>query len=99
MPTVWDKSIYLQGEIGKNISVARRKGNVWYVGNAAGPVAWAGNVTLNFLEPDKTYLTTIYEDGVGATITKREVKVKKGDKIPFNIAAAGGQAMMISLVL
>src|SRR5699024_6099635 len=38
--TVWDESHYLKGKIGKYISVARRKGNIWFMGNAAGLQDW-----------------------------------------------------------
>ena len=36
VPKVWNETKYLAGEIGKNISVARRKRTTWFVGNAAG---------------------------------------------------------------
>lgn len=49
VPTVWNESHYLAGDIGKNISVARRKGNTWYVGSAAGLMDWQGTITLDFL--------------------------------------------------
>lgn len=32
LPTVWDETRVLQGEVGEYIVVARRKGNSWYVG-------------------------------------------------------------------
>lgn len=38
--TVWDETKYLSGEIGESISVARRKGTTWFIGNAAGLNAW-----------------------------------------------------------
>ena len=32
IPTVWDETIPLCGEVGEYVAIARRKGNVWYVG-------------------------------------------------------------------
>ncbi|MFQ7386416.1 MAG: glycoside hydrolase family 97 C-terminal domain-containing protein [Alistipes sp.] len=39
MPTVWDETEVLAGEVGDHIVTARRHGNVWYVGGLAG---WDG---------------------------------------------------------
>lgn len=33
IPTVWEQTIAMNGEIGKYITMARRKGDVWYVGS------------------------------------------------------------------
>ena len=33
IPTVWDETRALNGKIGEYISMARRKGDVWYVGS------------------------------------------------------------------
>lgn len=94
--TTWDESRYLKGEIGENISVARCKDKVWYVGNAAGPGDWKSSLTLDFLEYGKKYKATIYEDG-GGSIVKRTADLKRGDVFPFEIKAKGGLAMIIRL--
>ncbi|MDR1525244.1 MAG: glycoside hydrolase family 97 protein, partial [Tannerella sp.] len=33
VPTVWDNTVALNGEIGKYVTIARRKGDAWYVGS------------------------------------------------------------------
>jgi alpha-glucosidase len=95
VPTVWQESHYLSGEIGKCISVARRRGDTWFIGNAAGPGGWAGGITLDFLQPGRSYDATIYEDDGQGGITKRTIQLKKGDHFDFNIPAAGGQALIL----
>ncbi len=95
VPTVWDQSLYLDGEIGKNISVARRKGKTWYVGNAAGLKDWKGQINLDFLNKNQKYQATIYEDDEKGSIRKRMVTVKKGDQLPFEIKVKAGLAMII----
>lgn len=95
VPTVWNESYYLAGEPGKYISVARRNGNTWYIGNAAGLEPWKGNITLNFLQPGKTCTATVYEDDGNGSIQQRTLAVKHGDTWPIAIAAKGGQAIMI----
>jgi alpha-glucosidase len=94
VPTVWNESRYLDGSIGKNISVARRKGDTWFVGNAAGLEDWKDNLKLDFLTKGKTYTATIWEDK-GDKLNKKTMTVKRGNTLPFEIKAKGGQAMMI----
>ena len=95
VPTVWDESHYLAGDIGKNISVARRKGNSWFVGNVAGLENWKSSIKLNFLTKGINYTATVYEDDDSGSIRKRVKQIKKGDIFYFDISAKGGQAMII----
>lgn len=95
VPTVWDESHYVSGEIGEYISVARRKGTTWFVGNAAGFSDWKSCIKLNFLTKGKTYTATIFEDDGAGEIRKKTSTVKYGDRFAFDIKAKGGQAIMI----
>jgi alpha-glucosidase len=95
VPTVWDESHYLKGEIGEYISVARRKGDVWFMGNAAGPESWKGSEKLNFLKANTVYQASIYEDNGKGGIRKKILQVKKGEKFPINIKAKSGQAIIM----
>lgn len=95
VPTVWNESHYLAGDIGKNISVARRKGTTWFVGNAAGLEDWKSSIQLNFLTKGKKYTATVYEDDGAGSILKRTLAVEKGESFFFNIKAKGGQALII----
>ncbi|MBO9563818.1 MAG: glycoside hydrolase family 97 catalytic domain-containing protein [Niastella sp.] len=95
VPTVWDESHYFKGEIGKYISVARRKGNTWFIGNAAGPEDWQDTLVLDFLKAGKAYTATIYEDDEQGGIRKRTISVKQNDEFPIAIKSKGGQAIII----
>ncbi|HJV77269.1 MAG TPA: glycoside hydrolase family 97 C-terminal domain-containing protein, partial [Paludibacter sp.] len=95
VPTVWNESHYLAGDIGKNISVARRKGDTWFVGNATGMEDWKGSIQLNFLMKGKAYTATVYEDDGIGSIRKKTEMVKNGDVFSFDIKAKGGQAIII----
>jgi alpha-glucosidase len=95
VPTVWNESHYLAGEIGKNISVARRHGHTWFMGNAAGPEDWNGSVVLSFLKAGKQYTATVFEDDSKGSIRKRTLQVRKNDRFSFAIPARCGQAVMI----
>lgn len=96
VPTVWDESRYLAGEISQYISVARRKGNTWFIGNAAGPTDWKQDLKLDFLTKGKIYKATIYEDDGDNSIRKRTEKVRQNDILKIDIKAKGGQAIMIT---
>jgi len=96
VPTVWDESHYLTGEIGKFISVARRKGSTWFIGNAAGSENWNTELSFAFLDKGKKYTATIYEDDGQGSILKRSIPVTADSKFPINLKAATGSALMIS---
>lgn len=98
LPTVWNESHYLAGDIGKNISVARRKGDTWFVGNAAGLEPWQTNISLNFLSNGKIYKATIYEDDGKESIRRKIIQVKKGDVLPINLQEKTGNAIMIEVL-
>jgi alpha-glucosidase len=95
VPTVWNETHYLAGEIGQRISVARRSGTTWFVGNAAGPRDWQGQIKLDFLKKGTPYTATVFEDDGRGGIAKRTVAVKKDDVFAFAIKATGGQALML----
>lgn len=95
VPTVWDESHYLAGEIGQSISVARKKDGVWYMGSAAGMEKWNTSLKLNFLDNGKSYMATVYEDDGKGGVVKRQFKLKKGQTLPLKIAAKCGQAVII----
>ena len=64
----WDDSKYLEAEPGDYITVARKaKGtNNWFLGNVNGLTTRTSNITLDFLDPGKSYTATIYADAKDA---------------------------------
>ncbi len=94
VPTVWDKSIYLAGEIGESISVARKKDGNWYMGSAAGLGNWKTSIKLDFLDKGKIYIATIYGDDSAAGVTKRQLRLKKGDLLSIALNAKEGEAII-----
>lgn len=95
VPTVWNETHYLSGEIGRYVSVARRHGDTWFIGNAAGPDGYTGSVRLDFLAPGHKYEATIYEDDGQGGVRKRTQYFEKGDRLDIGIAPAGGQALIL----
>jgi alpha-glucosidase len=62
MPTTWDESKTVEGEIGEYAVVARRKGDVWYVAGINGLFSKEIVFKLDFLESNVEWDGTIYTD-------------------------------------
>ncbi|MXV16388.1 glycoside hydrolase family 97 protein [Hufsiella ginkgonis] len=97
VPTVWDESRYLQGAIGESVSVARRKGDTWFMGSAAGLNPWKTTISLSFLKKGKTYVASVYDDDGSGGIAVRTLRVKCGEQFPVNLAEKGGQAVVFRI--
>ncbi|HVU55338.1 MAG TPA: glycoside hydrolase family 97 C-terminal domain-containing protein, partial [Puia sp.] len=95
VPTVWNETHYLAGAPGKYISVARRNGDTWFIGNAAGTEDWSDTLKLDFLQDGRSYTATIYEDDDNGSIQERTFTIKKGGTLPIAIKARGGQAIIL----
>ncbi|NLR57427.1 glycoside hydrolase family 97 protein [Chitinophaga polysaccharea] len=94
VPTTWNESHYLAGDIGKGIAVARRKGDTWYLGCAAGLQDWQAVLELSFLRTGVPYTVTVYEDDGNQSIRKRTIQLSSRDKLPLKLSAKGGQAFI-----
>lgn len=95
VPTVWDESRYVQGEIGEGITVARRKGRTWYLGSAAGLQKWGGSFKLDFLEKNQVYTATVYSDDGQGRIQIKKVELRHNDAFVVNLDAKGGQTVIL----
>lgn len=100
----WDKSLYLEAEVGEYITIARKaKGcSDWFVGCTAGDNGHKSKLSLDFLDAGKSYEAIIYSDGKDAswdknpqsyTITKKKVTSKSTLKL--TAVAGGGYAISI----
>ena len=65
VPTVWDETRALCGEVGKYIAMARRSGDDWYVGCMTDWNERTLTLDLSFL-PQGVYSVELYRDGVNA---------------------------------
>lgn len=64
VPVDWQKSIYLEAEPGRYITVARKdkNSNDWYIGCTANENGHTSLLKLDFLDKNKKYEATIYAD-------------------------------------
>ena len=71
VPTVWDKTVALAGKAGEYVAMARRKGDVWYVGAITDWNARELELDLSFIDAP---LVEIFCDGVNADRAARDYK-------------------------
>lgn len=99
IPTVWDNTIALDGEIGKHIAIAREKSGVWYVGALTNWEARTMELDLSFLK-EGNYTAEVYRDGANANriasdYKKETISIPSNHKITIAMAQGGGYAMKI----
>ena len=98
--TTWDDTKVLQGQVGQYISVARRKGDEWFIGSITNNDARRLPVKLDFLPAGQKYVAEIYVDGDKSVPTRTKVKVLKyrvdsEDVLDFHLKASGGSAVRL----
>ena len=100
----WDKSLYLEAEPGRYITAARKaKGtDNWFVGCTSGEAGHESELKLDFLDPDKKYVATVYADAPDADYRTRPQAyvIRKGvvsARTVLRLKAAPGGGFAISL--
>jgi alpha-glucosidase len=102
VPTDWQESKAIAGEVGDFVAFARkeRNGSDWFVGALTDEDARELTLKLDFLESNKRYEAQIYRDGKKANwidnpyemiIEQKEVTAKDSLKLP--LATSGGVAI------
>jgi alpha-glucosidase len=99
IPTVWDNTVSLNGEVGKYISIARQKDDIWYVGSLTNWDSRKLDLDLFFLG-EGDYIAEIFKDGANANkiasdYKKETITIPTNRKISISMAQGGGYAMKI----
>lgn len=104
VPTRFERTIPLLGEIGKSYVVARQEweGTNWYIGGVTNEEGRKVELYLDFLEPDINYVATVYRDSEDAHYRDHQIGyvieekiLRRGDKIEVYMAPGGGFAMKL----
>jgi alpha-glucosidase len=99
VPTVWDDTKVVHGEIGEYAVLARRSGVNWFIGCMNGHDPHTFDVPLDFLDEDRLYIAHIYADD--HTIpTRTHVRISRyivdsSSILNAEIPPRGGQAIRI----
>jgi len=97
VPTTWDDTKVISGEIGPHALIARRSGNDWFVGAMNGGEEKELSLPLSFLASDREYVAHIYADDLtDDTATRVKItRVNVNSNTTLNVAMRknGGQAI------
>ena len=100
----WDKSLYLEAEPGDFLTIARKEKGTsrWFVGGITDENARTAEFRLDFLDPSKKYVATLYADGKDADYQNNptDYRIKKGivtakSKLSVRLARSGGFALSL----
>lgn len=104
VPADWETTRLLNGELGEYVTLARKDRNSddWYLGSMTNEKRRRYEVSLNFLDPDRTYLAEIYRDAddgdwdanpLAYQIEKKSVTAR--DRLALRLAPGGGEAIRL----
>ena len=94
IPTTFDETVALDGQLGEYIVIARRKGTTWYVAAMTDWTARDLTVNLDFLG-DGQFTADIFADGVNAMKEATDYKHTKQaatcqDQLKIHLSSGGG---------
>jgi alpha-glucosidase len=100
IPTVWDQTLAIDGQIGEFIAMARQKDDVWYVGGLTNWDKRELTVDLSFLGAG-AYQLELFSDGINADRAARDYKrqtmpVPANKKLTVTMMPGGGFAAKIT---
>ena len=99
IPTVWEQTVPLENKVSEYASVARRKGNEWYVGGMSNWNERELTLDLSFLG-DGNYKAELFIDGINANriasdYKKEVITIPANRKLTVKMAQGGGFAARI----
>lgn len=104
VPVEWSKSVYLEAEPAEYVTIARKDKNSddWFIGSTSGRNSRISEISLDFLDPNRKYIATIYADGKDADFRSNpqcyriyDKNVTSKSKLKIPVAASGGYAIRI----
>ncbi|MDH7605546.1 MAG: glycoside hydrolase family 97 C-terminal domain-containing protein, partial [Melioribacter sp.] len=100
VPTVWDYTKVLNAKVGEYILIARKNENKWFIGAMTDWNPRKLEVDFSFLDENKEYQITIYQDGINADRNANDYKIikrtiTKNDKLEIQLAPGGGCVAVI----
>lgn len=101
LPVTFDRTVVLQGEMGKYIVTAREKDGDWYIGGQTNWDARDITLALDFLPDNGAYTAEIFQDGVNADHNAEDyarvnMSVAKGETMKIHMASGGGFVLKLT---
>ncbi len=103
IPTTWDETIALNGEVSKYLSIARRKGDTWYIGAMTNWDSRTIDLDLSFLG-EGNFKAEVFKDGVNANKVAKDyvkdiINISSQKTMTVNMAPGGGTAIKIVKIM
>ena len=99
IPTTFDETVALDGQLGEYTVIARRKGSVWYVAAMTDWTARDLTISLDFIGEGQ-HIADIFADGVNAHKEATDYKhtqqtVTSKDRLAVHLSSGGGWTAII----
>lgn len=100
VPVTWDETRCLNASVSKFVTVARKKGNDWYVGSMTDFSERDFDIPLTFLEEGQ-YSVTVFRDGINADRRAEDYATEtfttdNKNTLKLKLAAGGGYVCKIT---
>ncbi|MFB6202506.1 MAG: glycoside hydrolase family 97 catalytic domain-containing protein [Halorhabdus sp.] len=89
VPATWDETVFLQGRPGTEATIARRRGEEWFVGSITAGPARTVDVALSFLD-EPTTATVVTDADSGDALREERHHVAPSDTLTVSVAENGG---------
>ncbi|WP_140984075.1 glycoside hydrolase family 97 protein [Asticcacaulis tiandongensis] len=94
VPATWDETRFISGDIDDYVTIARRKGDTWYVGAITNDKGRNITLPLSFLKGK--HAAKVWADGdTISTLKTSERKVNSSDRISLTLAPNGGGVIVL----
>jgi len=100
VPSAWDDTKLLDGNPGRDIIIARRKGDMWYIGGISSErFERTKTLKFNFLPEGKKYKLTLITDGKhDKELTTQYMVIDNSSTIAVKLLRRGGFAAKLKLI-
>jgi alpha-glucosidase len=100
IPTTFDETVSIDGEVGKFAALARKKNSTWYLGAITNWDSREITIDFSFLEKGQKYEAEIFSDGLNADkaavdYKKEIIMIDSNTKLKYRLASGGGLAAVI----
>lgn len=102
VPVTWDETIALDAKVGEYVVVAKRKGDRWFIGAITNGAERNREfvISMDFLEKNRTYKMTSFEDGINAgrqamDYRKKTSAITSQSSLTIRLVRNGGFAAVI----
>jgi alpha-glucosidase len=97
VPTVWDDTRVIMGEIGQYAIIARRSGDDWFLGCLNAGESRSFGISLDFLDPQTKYVADVYSDdptvNTRTHVRAETIEINPRSDLSIRVSAQGGQAI------